>query len=394
MATGDPRSKTRIDLIQVMRAAAAMLVVIGHSQTTVAQIAGRAGLPFVRCRVLPWGAGVDLFFVISGFIMVHASQRLFAAPGGRMEFVRRRVSRVVPLYWACTALYLFIVMWAHLKGAPLVFSPQAVAASLLFIPFPSYGAGGGFFPVLTLGWTLNFEMFFYALFAVAVAWPRRRAVPVVICLLVALTVMGAVLRPPAPLGSWTQPIVLDFALGMLVAQLRCEGVRWSKGARLAIAAVGVAAFALDPLKLFSGPEGSTTANGLARVLTSGLPAALVLAAAVFGPNLIWSPLRPAVAVGDASYSLYLSHSFVLIVLEKLAAKTSLAAWLGPWPLVLIAVVAAPLTSLLVFRWVEEPLTRRASRLAHGLDRPATAPVAVTSVLGAGKPLAADVEPAS
>ena len=89
--------------------------------------------------------------MISGFIMVYASGRLFGRAGAGREFLRRRVTRVAPLYWACTGAYLLILLAAHLKGDPRMPGPAAVVASLLFIPYAGGGAGEGAFPVFDLG---------------------------------------------------------------------------------------------------------------------------------------------------------------------------------------------------------------------------------------------------
>ena len=126
-----------------------MLVVIGHSQTSVAILAHAAHVAFTRCNFLPWGAGVDLFFVISGFIMVYASQRLFGASEGALEFLRRRMVRVAPFYWLCTLAYLAIVALAHTRGDHLTFSPQAIVASLLFIRSKATAWARGCFPFWT-----------------------------------------------------------------------------------------------------------------------------------------------------------------------------------------------------------------------------------------------------
>ncbi|MBV9537584.1 MAG: acyltransferase, partial [Acidisphaera sp.] len=96
----------QIGSIRILRAVAALMVVLAHAQDDASHEALKAGATFARTHLLPWVAGVDLFFVISGFIMVHASERLFATPGGPATFLARRVIRVVPLYWGVTSLAL------------------------------------------------------------------------------------------------------------------------------------------------------------------------------------------------------------------------------------------------------------------------------------------------
>ncbi|MET0430390.1 MAG: acyltransferase, partial [Microvirga sp.] len=86
--------------VQVLRALAALSVAFLHAQHDALTLAGRAGTVLALPDRLPWMAGVDVFFVISGFIMVYSSRDLFARPGGPAVFLARRVARVVPLYWA------------------------------------------------------------------------------------------------------------------------------------------------------------------------------------------------------------------------------------------------------------------------------------------------------
>ena len=382
---GDPpearvRASTRIDAVQLLRAVAAVLVVIGHAQTSAATTGALHGAAFQRLTLLPWGAGVDLFFVISGFIMVYASQRLFGAPGASGEFLRRRLTRVAPLYWLCTAAYVAILLLAHLRGDPRAPEPAWVAASFAFLPYLRPD-GAGAFPVFDLGWTLNYEVFFYLLFAAALVLPRRRAVGLVLAALTALTVAGVIARPSATaLRFWTQPILMDFAFGVAVGALRCEGVRLSAGVRVALACVGAALLALDPLGVFSGAApGTTVGNGWARVLAAGAPAAGLLAAASLGPDVRDRRLGPAVALGNVSYSLYLVHPFVLIAMEKLAVRTGVFDRVGYGWMAVLAIAASLALAFLVFHLVEQPVTRAAGRLTRpGSRRPSGRPPAGSS----------------
>ena len=120
--------------VQALRGAAALMVVIGHGQSAAAGIVDAAGGDFARSRLMPWGAGVDLFFVLSGFIMVHASARLFGREGARAEFLRRRLVRIVPLYWLVTTVFLLLLAAAAMKGGDPFPDGRAVLASYAFFP--------------------------------------------------------------------------------------------------------------------------------------------------------------------------------------------------------------------------------------------------------------------
>jgi exopolysaccharide production protein ExoZ len=124
--------------IQILRAAAALGVLLDH-----------AGRWLDVAPIVDIGAaGVDLFFVISGFIMVYTSERLFGQTGAPQRFLARRIIRIVPLYWTLTAFAALVLFG---------FGPNTLG-SYLFIPTHRG-------PILTVGWTLNYEMMFYSLFA-------------------------------------------------------------------------------------------------------------------------------------------------------------------------------------------------------------------------------------
>ncbi len=363
----------QIVAIQVLRALAAATVVIGHAQADARVAADLAGLGFTPSALLPWGAGVDLFFVISGFIMVHASARFFAAPGGRRAFLARRVARIAPLYWGMATLYLASSLAAG-KALP---DSGAILASYLFLPSDGFGDGVPR-PFYTLGWTLNYEMAFYGVFAAALAWQRERAVAVVVGALGLAVLLGALSRPSlAPLVFWSRPIVLEFALGMGLALALARGWRLDALAGWLVAGAGLAALHLDGLDAGAKAVEWITPNDLPRVLCWGVPTALLVAAAVLAPALPQGrAVRALAALGDASYALYLTHPFVIVAGRKLWLASGLAPVLGFWPLVAAMLAAAVALALAVHRLVERPLVRAAQGwLTVGeapLPRPAAA----------------------
>lgn len=350
----------QIAAIQNLRALAALMVVVGHAQSAAAVASAKAGASFAPLPLLPWGAGVDLFFVISGFIMVVASERLFAAPGGAQTFFARRLKRIVPLYWLATTLYVAIHLATHkpIGGAD-------VAASYLFWPRDVFGDGVPR-PIYTLGWTLNYEMFFYALFATAIALPRRACVATVTGLLVAGVAIGRLVAlPPGPLAFWTQPIVLEFALGMWLGLAWRADVRIAAVPRALLAALGVAALAWDTMGSARQAVDWMTPNDLARLAGWGVPAAAVVAAAVLGhrgepraaPSRWGRCLDFPPALGDASYALYLVHPFVVGIALRLWSLSGLARPLGYWPFVGAALAASVFAAFVIHRRIELPLAR-------------------------------------
>jgi len=157
-------------------------------------------------------AGVDLFFVLSGFIMVYTT----AADESPARFITKRAARIVPLYWAATALAVlvaFVRPWL-LPQADLSFA--AIVKSFAFIPAPDLS--GTLQPVLFVGWTLNFEMMFYALFALTLFLPARHRTRRLIGALIATFLLAGIFGPGTAAAFYGQPILLDFGIGCLIAK--------------------------------------------------------------------------------------------------------------------------------------------------------------------------------
>lgn len=348
--------------IQILRALAALSVAALHAQHEAGLLAAAGSRTVAPSRILPWEAGVDVFFVISGFVMVFASRRMFAEPGARAVFLARRVARVVPLYWLATTLYLLVALARPglLNGA--VPTPGFVAASYLFVP--AARPDGLVQPLFGLGWTLNFEMFFYVLVALVLGLSLRAATATLVAGLAGLALLGRLHDWPQPVATWTDPLVLEFAAGALLGHARAEGL--ALGAPLRIALAGTA------FALFAVAAGPVELAGLSRAACYGAPAALLVASAGLGPEsgpaastTRWNAARFGAAFGDASYALYLIHPFALRGARVLVSASGLADVLGGWAFLAPALALTSGAALLVRRFVERPLTRAVRRLLEG-----------------------------
>ncbi|WP_062205987.1 acyltransferase [Aureimonas sp. AU12] len=326
--------------LQTLRGIAAFLVVLFHVTDSAGRLGADAVLP-----AFPAGAGgVDLFFVISGFIIWTTTRGIRApTPGG---FLLRRLVRVVPLYWLLTLLLANVaILRPDLLGATVI-ELRHFLASLVFLPWP-HPTFGLYNPFLVVGWTLNYEMAFYGLFALVLLLPERRHLGAAIVALVALVVTGRLVRPEGIAGFYSDPIVLEFALGLAVGGFYTAGARIGAGASAAAALCGAALLLLGPL--LGPPE--------ARVLTAGLPAAMLVAGAVFFERAR-GPLRiPGLArLGDASYSLYLTHLLTLPLVQIVWRKTMpAAAGASAFGFVAAAVIACIGVAILCHRLAERPL---------------------------------------
>ena len=339
--------------LQVLRAVAALCVLLHHAGYDADRIAAQTGrAPFDLDGAVDLGFGVHLFFVISGFIMLRTA-RGYGSSRGALVFLARRAIRVVPLYWVMTSLVLLGAAVApQLLNAELG-GPAWVLGSYAFVPVAR--GSGAINPVLGQGWTLDYEMFFYALFGGTMLLPRRVALPVLAASLIGLVALGRVVAPPfAAAAAWTDGLLLEFLFGLGLGLAAERGLGFGRVAAAAAVLAGTLGIvALGPL--------SGRFDDLAPWLRGGVPAALVVGGCVLGPR--WRPGRAVVAMaalGDASYSLYLSHPFAVRLLA--------AAWLAgaptraPVSAYLAAACAMALgVALLIHRFVERPMTQALQR---------------------------------
>jgi exopolysaccharide production protein ExoZ len=339
---------TQLYGIQVLRAFAALMVAVHHVQPDAAMLAQRSGASFTPSHLLPWIAGVDIFFVVSGFIMMHSSEKLFDNKDGPRLFLLRRLARIVPLYWAATTLFLLVGLLLPSvlnSGAP---SPAQIASSYLF--WPALSAEGLVQPVYSLGWTLNYEMLFYALFGLALFLPRALVVPAVTLALAALVGADWLGGPlPLPFGFWGQPIVLEFAAGMALARLRRRGFRLPGEYRWLAAGLGVAI-----LLVAARLPGNMTSWTMFAMHGSAAALLVMAASSGSGQSAPSALVRGLAKVGDVSYALYLVHPFAIRGLRELFLRVA-----PGWPVlfVLVALVAAVVAALLVYYRFERPMTR-------------------------------------
>lgn len=328
--------------IQALRFLAAMMVVVMHSTFYAEERLPAPGFFW------PEGdGGVDLFFVISGFVMYVSGARLAENPGGWRIFAQRRLIRIVPLYWLVTTVKLVIMLSTARLVLHAKFDPIELLCSYLFLPH--YNVEGAIEPLLGVGWTLNFEMFFYAIFAVGIALRRNLVFNVVGVL--ALLALGSLFRPsPEPAAAfYLNPIVLEFAFGIIVAALINRGKSAPPGLALVLFVVSLAV-TLTPF-----------VRGLTGWIGHGVPAAfLVYAAASLEGRFGQRIPRFILFFGAASYSLYLSHPLIAPMVPTILSKMGIL-----WPLasaVGSVVVAVPVACG-VFVLVERPLSAAVKRFA-------------------------------
>jgi peptidoglycan/LPS O-acetylase OafA/YrhL len=343
MMRANPEQKF-LPWVQALRAFAAFAVAFYHiAHDDIANGGDPAGWFAEISRFFPWDAGVDIFFVISGFVIVHASAKLFGAPGGPLVFLRRRLRRIVPLYWIMTTIFLLVLVAGRSTIHGAIGGPGYIAASFLFLPWPR--PDGLMQPVFGLGWTLNYEMFFYAVFAPFLLLLRRWAVAGAVVLLCGFVAFGLLIGfANLQLSFWSNPIILEFCAGMLLA-LAPPGLNLPSRLLLVVLAV-------------AGLHFATTAPEAWRALDSGGPAVAMVAAAALGaPGRVnGGPKTWLVRLGDASYAMYLVHPFVMRAFSVLWHKFHVGNELAGTIYVLAGLAAAQFCALAINMTLERKLS--------------------------------------
>lgn len=331
--------------LQFLRFLAAALVVLNHSMGAVA-------------GTVAYGAvGVDIFFVLSGFIISHITET------SRGHFLARRLIRIAPQYWLVTAALAVLAYAAPQLLNNARFDVGHIAASLSFVPY--WTPTTKFSPLLQLGWTLNFEMFFYVMFLLAMKVSVRHRELVCAGLLALVFALLWIFNPDptSPLAFYKNSIIFEFLLGMSLAVLFRHG-RIRQGGMASLAVASALFFAVTYAITYA--LGKT---GVPRFVLWGLPA-FALVWVVLSTEVVFqrlpAPLKAwVVTAGDVSYPLYLTHLYFTALLARILGGLHLG-----WPSIfLIALTGSCATSLLVLRLFDEPI--RARLLAAVRRRAAT-----------------------
>ena len=336
-------SSQRLLNIQALRGLAAFGALLSHLYI----IEQKYSLDHILPEVLNFGmVGVDIFFVISGFIMVYVTHKWQSSTVKSVpEFLFARASRIYPLYWFVTAALLLVYTikpeWVFAASAGN--DPNIVKSFLLW---PDHAA----YPLLEVGWTLIHEMSFYLIFALLLIAPYRLR-PSLIGLWATLVIIGSQLSwgsINAVSSILFHPLSLEFCAGAALAYglMGCKKIPQGRPLLIAAIILFISAIIFHLMKAQTLPG-----LGWTRVLTFGVASfVLMLAAFAYEQNGRNAPLW-SVILGDWSYSLYLTHILVLSVMGRI---WSLCDQPGLWdnfialPLfVIVSIITAGLTHKLI-----------------------------------------------
>jgi exopolysaccharide production protein ExoZ len=330
--------------LQYLRGIAALMVVYFHS------ILQLKNIGVIHARIPLFGeAGVDIFFVLSGFVMWVTTVN---SQSSGKSFIRNRLIRIIPLYWALTVLAGLVALAVPELLKHTVFDIKHIVLSLFFIPSinPSAveGMGMAVSPLLVPGWTLNYEVFFYMLFACTLTFQSKFRFLLLLFVFVAFSCGGIFFKTEnTALDFYSAPIIFEFLLGIFVAILvRADFILHP------MASVALAFTSFLSLMYFSLFEPQ-----LNRLVLFGLPSALIvysvccmeLKCGMFKFNLLK-------IIGDSSYSLYLTHIFTLVlcrvIFTGLVKNDSLASEIV---FVLICIALSSLVGFASYYFYEKPM---------------------------------------
>jgi peptidoglycan/LPS O-acetylase OafA/YrhL len=342
-----------IDAIQIARMFAALLVVFDHALLRLMGVGSVADNEAFAFR--SGGFGVLVFFLISGFVMAHSMYDKYGQEGVARTFLLRRLVRITPLYWAVT---LFVAALALAGGS--FESTNALWLSMAYVPYEN--ASGDVQPLHEVGWTLNYEMEFYLLFALCLCFSRKTG-----AILLSVILMGMVLFRDAlvaPLAGsefwatavwfWCEPIVLYFLGGFWLGVLRAHLDRGGRCPRVAMRTL--MGYLIGTILLY---EVLLWHEQMPRWLEAVFALALVAGLGLTSSVAESKPAKWLKLLGDASYSTYLTHTIFLGVMYKLGALA-----LPPWAYLAVAFVGANLVGLVTYKVFEKPvLTRMQAWLA-------------------------------
>lgn len=345
----EARDESSFEGIQILRAAAALLVMLVHTLTE--SLVAIASPKSPEWLTKFGGVGVDIFFVISGFIMFRVS-----FPAGRpvatpAAFLLKRLTRIYPFYWFWVAVILGL--WS-LDLVPLVQShADMLIRSIFLLPTDYY--------IIAIAWTLVYEMYFYVIFGATLYFSKP---------LISVLGASATILILYGVGRWgpdsalrdflSNPIAVEFCFGLILGYLLLQRPKLAIEARRfwipGFALLGIAALA-QPYAASQHPP------NFARVLQWGVPALLIVASVLsLKPNS--GPLRRhMVLLGDASYAIYLTHPLLLTVYARVL-RGDLSNF-PQWPIVPAVVGLCASFGVLIHVYAERRITRSVRHLFGG-----------------------------
>lgn len=349
MAKTNPTSKVRLNGVEAARGVAALLVVFYHGALHVEGDVGSS----ILWHLPHFGhAGVDFFFVLSGFIITFVHREDIGSPRRLNHYLQRRFTRVLPFYWLVLAYYLADIWLFHPARAPGLWE---LFTNLLLLPQHADQIVGG-------AWTLVFELMFYALFAVMIV--SRRIGSGLLVLWAGLIAAGffanSLHSSVALVATASSPYCFEFLLGMGAAYVLVHRRVPRTGALLILGMAGFASAGVCEVQGLLYGYGA-----LARLIYGGCSLAIIMAIVERERSGILRVPKPLAVLGRASYSVYLVHLIAIgIAFHFISRMVPLT---PPWafPLWLVLCACGVAAGILASIWIEQPVIRLTRRWIAG-----------------------------
>jgi peptidoglycan/LPS O-acetylase OafA/YrhL len=357
--------------VQYLRAIAALLVIHCHAMDLQHML--RLGAVHEHFFYLEnFGAiGVDIFFVISGFIISFIS-RSDTGGAAAKEFIKRRWIRVVPVYYIASSIFFCLMLMAP----HILWDKREIIKTITLLPLLDYGASI-WTPVITIGWTLGFEFFFYLLYAVLIALSVVKKDLWLVVTVTALFLLGWFF--PIKNIQWeffTSPMILEFAMGVLIAMVYKSQRKIPVALSWLLVAAGIASF----VALIIFGYGEVSKAGLIldgffvekRILIWGAPSAMLVA------GLVWlEKAKPYMVrehkwmlfLGDASYSIYLVHPICYIIVGAIFKRLQQLHIVQGDVFILMCMALSILAASLFHLYIEKPVIRKCNHLLSKTPKP-------------------------
>jgi exopolysaccharide production protein ExoZ len=342
-----PSSKPNLNLIQVLRGIASLLVVFFHTTVNDTALLDK---DFCFGFFSFGKAGVDIFFVLSGFIITYTSLQALKTSGKPIPFLRRRFIRIFPAYWIVITIFLVIqsLFSSFYNSGTYNYSITNILTTYFLLP--------GHLMVNGVSWTLSYELFFYMLFSVAFIIPSKKLVFILgLVYAIVIIVLAIINYPVNPQNTWTMffifPMNTEFLMGVIAALII---PKIPSGISTALIISGSLLFLAGAL-LYNNHY-YVVQNEFNRVITFGIPSFLIITGVVkFELGYKIKVHNFLLALGEASYSLYLIHLPLVVAAIKLIGKMGIANNIIIHCLLLMVIFIICCISVFFFRHIEKPI---------------------------------------
>jgi peptidoglycan/LPS O-acetylase OafA/YrhL len=342
-----PPTKPNLNLIQVLRGIASLLVVFFHTTVNDAALLNK---DFCFGFFAFGKAGVDIFFVLSGFIITYTSLQALKTSGKPIPFLRRRFIRIFPAYWIVITIFLVIqsLFSSFYNSGTYNYSTANILATYFLLP--------GHLMVNGVSWTLSYELFFYILFSAAFILPSPKTVFILGLVYAIIIIVLAIINYPVNAqNNWTLffifPMNTEFFMGVIAALII---PKIPSGISMGLIISGSLLFLAGALMYNNRLY--LVQNEFNRVITFGLPSFLIITGVVkfeLGYNI--KVHNFLLALGEASYSLYLIHLPLVVAAIKLIGKMRIADNIIIHCLLLLVIFIICCISVFFFRHIEKPV---------------------------------------